>query len=189
MGFDLTRIGEELRGVPLASPYPPDLSAAIVNDAFRLAGLVPLPASTWNRWTGEKRKGLPLRAEQAGMLAHLLAVTSLRAEAVAALSARPVDATEALTAFFDAVEPLTAEMVRANAFRQEEFLRRWIESVGGRISGETPRDSKRRLEQLDYRKTMAEYARAEKARKDEAKRRKELLAAQQREADARGWRE
>ena len=48
----------------------------------------------------------------------------------------------------------------------------------------------RRLDQLDYRKTMADYKAAEQSRKEEAARRAKLLAeAAQREADARGWRE
>ena len=81
-------------------------------------------------------------------------------------------------------------MIRANAFRQEEFLRRWIEAVGGSVAGESAKDSKKRLEQLDYRKTLAEYDRAEKARQAEAARRAKLLQeAADREAAARGWRE
>lgn len=189
MAFDLDRIRNEVRAVPLASPYPLDLAAAIVSDALRLARIVPPPGATWKRWA-DRKGGRPLLAEQAGMLAHFLATTSLREETVAALLRSSLDLEGVLAGFFEAIAPLTSEMIRANAFREEEFLRRWIACVGGRVAGEKPKDSQRRLEQLDYRKTLEEYGRAEKARKEEAERRAKLLQeAAQREADARGWRE
>jgi hypothetical protein len=123
-------------------------------------------------------------------LAHALATTSLRHEAVQALRASSSRPDRLLDGFFDAIAPLTAEMIRSNSFRQEEFLRRFVEALGGQVAGETERVSARRLEQLDYRKTLAEFQRAEKARASEAERRAKLLAeAAKREADARGWRE
>jgi hypothetical protein len=185
MAFDLARIRQELQAAPLASPYPIELSAAVVSDVFRMAHLLP-PRAGW--WRERKAKGA-LFAEQAGMLAHLLATTSLRAESVLALGPQ-VDAQRVLDGFFASVEPLTAEMIRANAFRQEEFLRKWAAAVGGGIAGETAAASKQRREQLDYRRTLAEYSRAEKARQQEAARRAKMLQeAARREAEARGWRE
>ena len=81
-------------------------------------------------------------------------------------------------------------MIRSNGFRQEEFLRRWAEALEIQIDGEQAEQSARRLSQLDYRKTLADYEQAEKARAQEAARRAKALAeAAQREADARGWRE
>jgi hypothetical protein len=52
-----------------------------------------------------------------------------------------------LEGFFEKVAPLTLEMVHANPFRHEEFLRYWIERCGGSIAGETAEQSKARLEQ------------------------------------------
>lgn len=55
---------------------------------------------------------------------------------------------------------------------------------------ETARQSKARLQQLDYRTTLQEFKKAEAARKEEAKRRAKLLQeARDREAAAHGWRE
>jgi len=186
VAFDLKGIVRELQAAPLASPYPLDLSAAIVNDTFRMALARPVPKKQWDGWQKEK----PVRwAEQMGMLAHALAVTSLRAETVRALHPG-YDAAVGLQRMFELIEPLTAEMIRSNRFRQEEFLRKWASCVGGRIEGEKARESKQRMEQLDYRKTLAEYAKAEKARKSEAAARAKMLReAAQREAQARGWRE
>lgn len=186
MAFDLKAIARELQGAPLASPYPLDLSAAIINDTFRMALVRPVPKKQWDGWQQEKPV---LWAEQMGMLAHTLAATSLRAETVRALHPA-FDAAVGLQRMFELIEPLTAEMIRSNRFRQEEFLRKWISCVGGRVEGEKARESKQRMEQLDYRKTLAEYAKAEKARKSEAAARARLLReAAQREAQARGWRE
>jgi hypothetical protein len=188
VAFDLGRIRTEAQAAPLPSPYPFDLAIAIVNDTFRLAGLAPPDTKKWKQIAPRAKK--KLGEEQVGMLAHLLATTSLREGTVSAIDPGRFDAPPALGAFFEAVAPLTAEMIRANAFRQEEFLRRWIEAVGGEIAGESRKESKKRLEQLDYRKTLAEYDRAEKTRQAEAARRAKLLKeAAEREAAARGWRE
>ncbi len=124
------------------------------------------------------------------MLAHFLAVSDLRLASVAALRAAGANATEVLPQFFDRVQPLTGEMVRANVFRQEEFLRRWVEALQGGIAGETPEESGRRLQSLDYRKTLAELREAEDARKREFTARAQALKeAAERDAAARGWRE
>jgi hypothetical protein len=186
MAFDVRGIQAELAAAPIASPYPLDLAVAIVNDTFRMAGIPPVADATWTRWT---EKAHTLWTEQMGMLAHALASTSLRAETARILS--PVHEKEkALELFFEGVKPLTAEMIRANAFRQEEFLRRWVECWDGEVAGESAAQSKRRLEQLDYRKTLQEYARAERARREEQERRaREAREAAEREAAARGWRE
>lgn len=186
MPFDLARIKKELEDALITSPYPADLSAAVVSDTFRLAGVVPPEPSAWKAWIKKR----PLREEQLGMLAHILLNTSLRAQSVGTLQRKPVEPLAALPVFLDKVEPLTAEMIRSNAFRQEEFLRRWIEVIGGSIQGETAKQSKVRLLQLDYRTTLVEFDKAEAARKEEAKRRAKLLQeARDREAAARGWRE
>ncbi len=189
MAFDLKRIETKIGDAALESPYSLELAAAVVCDVFRLGGLVP-PASAWWRHSRGSKAADAVFGEQVGMLGWLLNTTSLREESVAALRASQAGPRRLLEGFFEAVRPLTGEMIRANAFRREEFLRRFIEAVGGQVAGETAEQSRRRLEQLDYRQTMADYKAAEKARKDEADRRAKLLAeAAQREADARGWRE
>jgi hypothetical protein len=188
MTFDLAAVRKELEGTLLASPYPPDLSAAVVSDTFRMARIVPPTPAGWRSWL--KRRGAGLLDEQLGMLAHILLTTSLRQATIATLEETPAEPMAALPSFFDKVQPLTAEMIRSNAFRQEEFLRRWIEAVGGSVTGETPKQSLARLEQLDYRTTLEEFKKADSARKAEAARRAKLLQeARDKEAAARGWRE
>jgi hypothetical protein len=195
VSVDLTRVRDEMAAAPLVSPWPLEVAVAVVNDAFRMGGeLTPPAAGTWAAWARKSK----LLEEQVGMLAHALASTSLRESSVEALAARtrdlsgePVPHSERiLEGFFEAIAPLTAEMIRSNAFRQEEFLRRWVAALSAAVAGEKPDASRRRLDQLDYRKTLAEFDRAEGARKLEADRRAKLRKeAEEREAAARGWRE
>jgi hypothetical protein len=184
--FDVAAIKRQMEAAPGAAPYPYELSAAIVSDTFRLGGLAPPAPRLWSTW----RKKWPRAAELTAELARVLVVTSLRAETVGALERLHPAAQAVLQAFLEATSPLTAEMIRTNAFRQEEFLRNWIAACGGQVAGETARQSRSRLENLDYRKALAQYRKAEAARKVEAERRAQLLreAAQRREY-AKGWRE
>lgn len=186
MSFDLEAVRKQLAEGLIASPYPRELSAAVVSDTFRLAGIAPPAPASWKSWF--RKAGLV--EEQLGMLAHALSATALREQAVQSLREKPVEPLAALPSFLDKVRPLTAEMVRSNAFRQEEFLRRFVEALGGSVAGETPQQSRARLDQLDYRTTLAEFKRAAAARKQEAAQRAKLLQeARDREAAARGWRE
>jgi hypothetical protein len=186
MAYDLRRVQTELQGAGVERVLPFEVAVAVVNDTFRQGGLVPPPAGEWKRWADRLRN---LR-EQAPFLAHALLATSLRAQTAEGLREARPDPAEALGAFFEALAPHTAEMFRGNRFRQEELLRRWIACLGGSIAGETIVQSKKRLEQLDYRTTLAEYQKAEAARQKEAERRAQLLReAAQREEYAKGWRE
>jgi hypothetical protein len=187
VALDLVRVRAELAENLLVSPYPVALAAAIVADVWRLATLRPLLVPEWEALRG----GVAAPFEgQLGMLAHLLAVTSLRDASVAALNQSRVAMGPALTGFFAEIAPLEAEMIRSNAFRQEELLRWWMRALGGEIAGESAADSAARLAKLDYKKTLVEYAAAEKARASEAEKRAQALKeAAEREAEARGWRE
>lgn len=190
MAFALNEIRRELQAATAQPPVPHDLAVAVINDVFRLAGCKPVADPTWETWTHVRRGLWP---EQVAMLAHCLMYSSLRAQSVATLSAVSAAGADVLDEFFRQVEPLTAEMVRSNAFRQEEFLRKWISVVGGSIDGEAAEASRRRVESLDYRKTLEEYRRAEQARAQEKAKRLEAeriaREAADREAAARGWRE
>lgn len=179
--IDLKRVSEELKAHPLSAPYDEALAFAIVCDMFRGAGVVPPSSSELKRLLTLDAK----TAEQFGMLAHLLRVTSMRDERPA--SGKPM---AILEQFFEEIRPLTAEMIRSNAFRQEEFLRKWANAIGVRIHGEKAKQSESRRHALDYRRTIDEYVKAENARKEEAKKREEALKeAERRAAEARGWRE
>jgi hypothetical protein len=187
MSFDLARIRRQIEQAPLSAPLPMELGIAAVCDLWRLAELAPADNNSWRQWARAKWPNL---AQQLGMLAHFLACSDLRAASVEALGAAKPGAIESLAGFFEAVQPLTGEMVRANVFRQEEFLRRWIASLQGKVQGESADESARRLDALDYRKTLAELQEAEAARKREFNARAQALKeAAERDAAARGWRE
>lgn len=182
MSFDWKRIERELAAAPLLAPFPAAVTAALVDDCARLAGKAPCPDGFWDRFLEGRR------VEQAGALGHLLAHTSLRDGTIEA--ARRVGAEQAVRAFFAAIEPLDLQMIRENVFRREEFVRRWIACWGGDVEGEAVAYSQKRLDQLDYRKALVEYEKAEAERKKEAARRAAALAeAQRKAAEDTGWRE
>jgi hypothetical protein len=186
MAFDIPALKRELETAPPSAELPWAVGVAVVSDTFRLAGLVPPALRAWDGW---KRKW-PRAEELVTELARALVATGLRAATVATLEETKRPARGALESFLDATAPLTSEMVRGNPFRREEFLRQWVRGCGGRIAGETEKQSQERLSQLDYREALAEYRKAEAARKAEATRRAQLLReARQREEQAKGWRE
>ncbi|RKH52079.1 hypothetical protein D7V93_28435 [Corallococcus llansteffanensis] len=187
MAVSIAKLREQLAASPIVSPYPHDLAVAIVCDTFRMASQKPPSQSEWAKL--EQRVKNPLFREQVGMLAHVLVSSELRKKSVLYLTADRTPLAR-LQQFFEEVQPLTAEMVRSNAFRQEEFLRKWVAALGADIEGETAQESKSRLNALDYRQAVADLRKVEEARKQEAERRLKMLQeAQQKEAEARGWRE
>ncbi|MCY1032958.1 hypothetical protein OV207_15915 [Corallococcus sp. BB11-1] len=187
MAFSLAHLREQLAASPIVSPYPHDLAVAILCDTFRQGSQKPPSQAEWEKL--EKRVKNPLFREQVGMLAHVLVSSDLRKKTVLYLTADRTPLAR-LQQFFEEVHPLTAEMVRSNAFRQEEFLRKWVSALGADIEGETEQESKRRLKDLDYRQAVTDLRKVEEARKQEADRRTKMLQeAQQKDAEARGWRE
>lgn len=187
MAVSIPHLREQLAATPIVSPYPYDLAVAIVCDTFRMASQRPPSQAEWEQL--EKWVKNPLFQEQVGMLAHVLVASDLRKKTVLYLTPdRPPLAR--LQQFFEEVHPLTAEMVRSNAFRQEEFLRKWAAALGADIEGETPRESAQRLKDLDYRQAVTDLRNVEEARRKEADRRQKMLQeAQRKDAEARGWRE
>jgi hypothetical protein len=187
MPFDIPDLRNQLAAAPIVSPYSHELAVAIICDTFRLANVRPPSRQDWTALEDKVRHAL--WREQVVMLAHVLSGSSVRDDTAKALT-KKADAAHMLQRFFEDIAPLTAEMVRSNGFRQEEFLRKWVRAVGGDILNESAKEAGRRLDQLDYRKAQGELKRAEEARKKEAERREQMLReAQQREAEARGWRE
>ncbi len=169
----------EIAAAPPYAGLDRAIAVAILNDLFRKAGGTPLPDPAWDtQW----------RAIHA-VLAHWASTTRFGESTVQQL--RRTQKPEAgYRAFNEAVEALNEELILSNAFRREEILRHWAAAWGLAIEGETPAESKKRLETLDYRRTLKEFARAEESRKsEEAARLAALAAAQAAEEAARGWRE
>ncbi len=184
MDCDIDEVVTEVEEASLHSPFPLDVAIAVINDCFRMADVEPVRDADWERW--QEQLG-SLWEEQMGIVAHLLSATSLRWVTVTALRSDGGDRRDELRRFFERIEPLTAEMIRSNSFRREECIRRWLQWCGAKIRGENSKMSKRRLEQLDYRATLAEYQRAEAAREEELESRMERTRKQK--TAARGWRE
>lgn len=185
--LDVRALLDEIdRGPPLPPPVFA-VSIAIIDDVSRLAGLPPVPDGSWALWRAQR--GWPGLDGQAAALAHWLVHTSLRTTTVAWLTAHPRDA-RALEAMFEALGPVPGDALPANAFRREEVVRRWAEAWGLPILGEARAQSERRLEQLDYRKALGAFTKAEGERRAAAEAARRAAAeAAARAAESQGYRE
>jgi hypothetical protein len=189
--FDLAAITRALDAAPPEAEASLELAAAVLADLWRAAGLAPPADGLWAALVARGTQPAH-RAGQLAALARFAAVSPLGAATVDALRARPPgDAGAVFEAWLEGIHPVAPGLLHENPFRREEAVRRWGEAVGGAFLGESADASRRRLEQLDYRRTLAEYEKAEKARLAEAQRRAEALrrAAEQAAAAAAAWRE
>jgi hypothetical protein len=189
--IDLPSVLAELAAAPIEPPAPPALAVAMVADVLRDGGVRPPSAEAFAALLGTGTAPAH-RPGQLALLGRALTTTALGAATVAALRARPpTDALTLLDEWLEHIHPVTDDLFSTNRFRREEVVRRWIAAVGGAIAGEAAEDSRRRLDQLDYRATLAAYDRAEKARLAEAQRRAEALrkAAEEAAEAAKAWRE
>lgn len=157
-----------LHAVALQPPVPPDVAIAVVNDCLRLAGRVPVADATWDAWW---RDSHPSWTAQVGMLGAWLMDRTPQGLTIGWMGAATASPDRVLESFFAAIAPLSAEMLRNNPYRQEEFVRRWGACWGASMAGETADQSAARLAWLDYRQTLAEYERARRARREESRRR------------------
>jgi len=177
--MNIKQLLAEIQSVPPYSEIPKTLAIAILSDLFRKAGATPPQDSEWRSlWH-------PLHA----ILAHWISATSLGENTIGMLrkTQKPATGFRSLNQALDALEP---GLLLHNSFRQEETLRHWAAAWGLGITGETAKESQKRLETLDYRKTLQEFSRAEEARKKEERARLAALeAARAAEEAARGWRE
>lgn len=187
MPFDLTTIQKELTGRPLTSPIHHELAVAVISDVHRAGGTAPPSDLDWQAW--KKAQSHALWVDQMGILAHFLQSSASLYEGATSAARRGPRPTAAWLAFFEAIAPLTAELVRQNPHRQAELLRRYAELLSEPISGETAAESQAALERLDYRRALADLEHAEAQRKKEETERQRLLAeaeAQRKAAEARG---
>jgi hypothetical protein len=76
---------------------------------------------------------------------------------------------EGLDPFFRTTQLIEPDFLVKNAFRREEFLRKWISLFEVPIAGESPAESAKRLGQLDYGRLTATLKAEEQKRKELAK--------------------
>ena len=126
MPFDLAQLKAELATLPTTLPYATELAIAVVNDCFRMANRPPVPLTTWQAWRAARPDPW---LDQLSLLAEVLATTSLRAQTVRQPLTAPA-AEAVLESFFASLGPLDTTIVRSNAFRQEELLRKFAEESG-----------------------------------------------------------
>ncbi len=82
---------------------------------------------------------------------------------------------------------LTLELVGQSALRLEELARRWVQTLGAGLQGETAEESEQRLARLDYTKLLAEAERAKKAAEARQEKLNKLREAQDAKAVRGKW--
>lgn len=166
------------------------LVAARLVDGLRDAQLPVPAASEWHERTGALVADEWARVE---ILTRLLREGSQAAEVAAALREDPKRIMSAFPEFCSGeARLLTLELLLKSPFRVEELVRKWIRALGGRIDGENEKESRERLERLDFGGVLNNLKAADADREVRMKKLKELEAKrlkEQQEAYARQSRE
>lgn len=188
-------------------PVDQDLVFARLCDAFRRLGCDPPGEAMWlSACQGVSRFRAPSDELSAAgrrtvqlhdwIRLHLL-VESLREPALLELVRRrcrewPGEKVAVWTFLIFArwADRLTIDLLLKNPFRVEEFARKWVDALGGRIAGESPQKSEEQLQRLDYGKVMENLKKAKEARNAHAERvRRAMQKKMAEEAAARVSRE
>ena len=152
----------------------PLLTRARLADALRDAGCVPpLPEETETAVAG-------LDAEAVGRLAAAVTVLELdqvRNALTKLLVGRSPSELVAMLASVARDTPLlTSEVLQQSDLRVEELARRLVAGLGAAVAGETPGQSRQRLDRIDYGRLLSE---AEQAKAAAAERVEELRRLQE----------
>ena len=84
---------------------------------------------------------------------------------------------------------LTVELLLKSAFRIEEFARKWLDVLGGKIAKEDAKKSEKRLRDLDYGQVLGNLEKAQKARAEHQRKMQEELERRRRDEYDRTQRE
>lgn len=185
MKIDLGKVATWAGAETLVSPLPRLAAQEGLCALLREAAITPPISADWEKW---RQSYGDLFDEQLGMLVWLLGCEAIREPTRVALrSARTRRLPRGrIQRFFSRLGPITGEMVRANALRREEFVRKWAREMGIGIASETPDESQARVDALDYRVAARKLKRAEAAARKAAV--KQASPAAQ-PTWPRGWRE
>jgi hypothetical protein len=153
------------------SDAAPALVRARLADAYRDAGLLPASSAPF------KSLG-PGDWERLAILCCALPMVVPHLPALVGRKAVDTHVAEAFVAPARARGLLTREVLGRSPARIEELARAWIAGLGAGVDGETPRESKARLAQLDYAALLARVEKAKLSAEDRVKYLEELQAAQ-----------
>ncbi len=191
--FPLPALLEELRlaALDLGAQEPdPPLTAARFADGLRDAGLPAPSANEWRQQTGDFDDEAWHRLE---ILTRAFRESTVAPLVVARLKAEPKRATAAFPTFcMREAQLLTRELLLKSPFRVEELARKWVFALGGEIAGESPSDSQRKMERLDFGGVLSNLKKADADRASRMKKLKELeekRLKEEQEAYARAGRE
>jgi hypothetical protein len=191
--FPLPVLLEELRlaALDLSAQEPdPALTAARFADGLRDAGL---PAPAGNEW---KQQIADFDAEawhRLEILTRAFRESAVAPLVAARLKAEPKRAGTAFPTFcMREAQLLSRDLLLKSPFLVEELARKWVFALGGEIAGESPSDSQRKMERLDFGGVLSNLKKADADRASRMKKLKELeekRLKEEQEAYARAGRE
>ena len=191
VAFPLERLTSEIRLAALdLGETEPALAAARLMDGLRDAGLPVPPLPTWAEAARELDRDAWQRVE---VLTHLLRERELGPLVARALARDPARAWRVVPGFATReARLLTVELLVKSPFRVEELARKWVHALGGTIEGESPDESRRRMERLDFGGVLKSLEDAGRDREERMRKLQEIEAKrlkEQQEAYARQSRE
>lgn len=185
--FDLNVLTEQIRLATLdlaGRQTDPALLAARLFDGLDDAGIPRPPATEWAKVTN----GFDAEAwNRMAILVRLFRDTPLKDGIATSIAAK--SALETFGGFCSGLSQLlTIELLQKSPFRVEELARKWVHALDGTIAGETPAESRQRMERLDFGGVLKNLqaadadraARVKKLQEIEAKRLKEQQEAYER---------
>lgn len=191
VNFDLAALTEQIRlaTMDLAGRDPdPALLAARLSDGLDDAKLPRPDVAEWGRIT----KGFDKEAwNRMAILVRVFRETPLRDPIVQALAGKP--GADAFAGFCSGLSQLlTLELLQKSPFRVEELARKWAHALGAGIAGETPAESRKKMERLDFGGVLKNLQAADADRATRVKKLQEIEAKrlkEQQEAYDRAGRE
>lgn len=191
VNFDLAALTEEIRlaTLDLAGREPdPALLAARLMDGLDDAGLPRPPSAEWTKAT----RGFNKEAwNRMAILVRLFRETPFKDGIATSLAGKP--GAETFAGFCSGLSQLlTVELLQKSPFRVEELARKWAHALGASIAGETPAESRQRMERLDFGGVLKNLQAADADRAARVKKLKEIEAKrlkEQQEAYERAGRE
>lgn len=166
-------------------PVDIDLLRARLADGCRTVNLAPLAVDEFDALS----QGLDEEAwRRLALAVTLLDLDSVRNTLPALSGSRKLAelVSAAFTELARDIPLLTLELLRQSPLRVEEFARQFIARLGATVQGESPAESKRRLERLDYATILHEAERAKLAADERVERLRKLQDEKEKSRSRRG---
>jgi hypothetical protein len=186
--LDLAALQGQLAGAVsryAGRPTEAELLRARLADGCRDAGVPPLLPEQFDALVQELDEEARRRL---AVLASALDLEAVRGALGALAEVRPLGGLvgAAFAGLAQQTPLLTLELLRQSRLRVEELARKFAARLGAALAGESPEESRRQLERLDYRRLLAQAEQARQAARERAERVRKLQDEQEQNRPRRG---